>query len=94
LVDSYVGAIGLGYVLVQGVLYFVNIFISPVASWISRNQYGELVARANYSTAFSLKDGLLELIRFALLLLVWFVLLRWLYLGPGQRTASEPDLAG
>ena len=30
LVESFIGAIGLGYLLAQGILHFVNIFASPV----------------------------------------------------------------
>ena len=76
LVESYVGAIALGYLFAQGVLHFVNIFVSPVAGWLSRKQYGELM---HPTTGFSPQDALPELVRFFLLLLVWYVLLRWLY---------------
>jgi hypothetical protein len=40
LVESYVGAIVLGYLFAQGILHFVDIFTTPVAGWISRKQYG------------------------------------------------------
>jgi len=93
LVDSYVGAIALGYVFAQGILHFVSIFVSPVAGWLSRKQYGELVPRTSGSHGFSLQDALPELIRFLLLLLVWSVLLRWLYFKPLKKdtTESVPD---
>ena len=38
LVDSYVGAIGLGYLLAQGILSFVDIFSSPAAGWLMRHE--------------------------------------------------------
>src|SRR6185437_5096899 len=34
LVESYVGAIALGYLLAQVILHFVEIFASPVAVWV------------------------------------------------------------
>ncbi len=90
LVESYVGAIALGYLFAQGILHFVNIFASPVAGWISRKQYGEFVSRTTPLVGFSLRDALPELVRFFLLLLVWFVLLRWLYFKPLKEETSEP----
>jgi hypothetical protein len=90
LVESYVGAIALGYLFAQGILHFVNIFASPVAGWISRKQYGGLVPRTTSLPGFSLQDALPELVRFVLLLLVWLVLLRWLYFKPLKKETSEP----
>jgi hypothetical protein len=90
LVESFVGAIALGYLLAQGILHFVNIFASPVAGWISRKQYGGLAPGTTSLPGFSLQDALPELVRFVLLLLVWFVLLRWLYIRPLKEERSEP----
>lgn len=90
LVGSYVGAIALGYLFAQGILHFVNIFASPVAGWISRKQYGGLVTGTTSLPGFSLQDGLPELVRFVLLLVSWYVLLRWLYFEPPKEETSEP----
>jgi hypothetical protein len=90
LVESYVGAIALGYLLAQVILHFVNIFASPVGGWISRKQYGGLVPGNPALPGFSLQDALPELIRFFVLLLVWSVLLRWLYFRPRTNETSEP----
>lgn len=92
LVESFVGAIGLGYLLAQGILHFVNIFASPVAGWVSRKQYGGLVPRTAPLVGFSLQDALPELVRFLLLLVIWFVLLRWLYFEPLKKERAEPSL--
>jgi hypothetical protein len=98
LVESYVGAVALGYLFAQGVLHFVNIFASPIAGWVSRKQYGGLLPRPSSLPGFSLQDALPELVRFVLLLLVWYVLLRWLYLRPLKRETSDrvpdPEEAG
>jgi hypothetical protein len=90
LVESYVGAIGLGYLFAQCVLHFVNIFATPVAGWVSRKEYGGLMPRTSALTGFSLQDALPEFIRFFLLLLVWYVLLRWLYFKPLNEKTTEP----
>lgn len=90
LIETYVGAIALGYLLAQGILHFVNIFASPVAHWVSRKQYGGLVPGTTTLPGFSLQDALPELVRFLLLLLVWYALLRWLYVKPLAKEISEP----
>ena len=87
LVESYVGAIALGYLLAQDVMHFVNIFASPVASWISRKQLGS--AAPGVATGFSLDPAAPELIKFGLLLLVWFLLMRWLYFKPLEGKSFE-----
>jgi hypothetical protein len=90
--------VALGYLFAQGILHFVNIFVSPVAGWLSRKQYGGLVPGTAALPGFSLQDALPELVRFLLLLLVWFVLLRWLYFKPLKKETSEsvpnPEQAG
>jgi hypothetical protein len=90
LLESYVGAVALGYLFAEAILHFVNIFASPVAGWVSRKQYGEFVSRTTAPTGFSPQDALPELVRFFLLLLVWYVLMRWLYFKPLNKEISEP----
>lgn len=88
LVESFVGAIALGYLLAQTILHFVNIFASPVVGWISRMQYGGLAPKDSHLPGFSFKDALPEVTRFAVLLLVWYVLVRWLYFKPVEESAA------
>ncbi len=90
LVKSYVGAIALGYLFAQGILQFVNIFASPVAGWVSRNEYRGIIPHTAALAGFSLKDALPELVRFFFLLVAWYVLLRWLYFKPLKEETSEP----
>jgi hypothetical protein len=89
LVETFVGAIALGYLLAQGILHFVNIFTSPVTGWVTRNEYREMMPRTASSAGLPLRLALPELIRFSLLLLVWYLLLRWLYFKP-LKDSSEP----
>jgi hypothetical protein len=88
-VESFVGAIALGYLLAQAILDFVNIFASPVVGWISRKWYWGLTQHASALPGFSLQDALPDAVRFFVLLLVWFVLLRWLYFKPLKKETSE-----
>lgn len=88
LVESFVGAIALGYLLAQTVLHFVNIFASPVVGWVSRKQYGGLAPKDFDLPGFSFQDALPELARFLVLLLVWYVLVRWLYFKPAEKETA------
>ena len=88
LVESYVGAIALGYLFAQAVLHFVNIFAAPIAGWISRKQYGGLVPGATTAAGLPLEAALPELVRFFLLAVVWIVLIRWLYFTSLERGSS------
>ncbi|MBI3406203.1 MAG: hypothetical protein HY046_12190 [Acidobacteria bacterium] len=89
LVESFVGAIALGYVLAQCILHFVNIFVSPIAVWVSRNHIRAIIPGGADMGGISLKDALPDLGRFVFLFLVWYLLMRWLYLTPLKTDASE-----
>jgi hypothetical protein len=91
LVESYVGAIGLGYLLAQCILHFVSIFAAPVAGWVSRNDYRAIIPGGAAVAGFSVKDALPDLSRFVLLFVVWYVLVRWLYFTPPKTDAVEPE---
>jgi hypothetical protein len=94
LVESFVGAIALGWMLAEIVAHLVNVFAAPVASWIGRTEYRDVLRTNSYPTAgFLLQDALPELIRFIVLLLVWYVLVRWLYFKPVTNADAEihPD---
>jgi hypothetical protein len=99
LVESFVGAIALGWLLAQGVLHFAYIFSSPIAGWFARREYHRIVDQAvmsptavvGSSTAFSLQDALPELVRSLSILLVAYLLLRWLYFKPIESQTSKPS---
>lgn len=82
LVESFVGAIALGYLLAQAILSFVNIFASPLVHSLSRAELRDLAPRTTPGPVSSLDFAVPELIRFLVLLVVWYVLLRWLYYSP------------
>ncbi len=89
LVNSFVGAIALGWLFAQGILHFAYVFSAPVAGWLTRREYHGMVDRATISTGFSLQDALPELVRSLSLLLVGYLLLRWLYYKPLQPETRE-----
>lgn len=90
LVESFMGAIALGWLLAQAVAHFANIFTVPVARWVTRSEYTGLTGCAIAMTGFSLRDVLPEFVRFVVLLLVWYILLRWLYFKPLKKETTEP----
>ncbi len=90
IVESYVGAIALGYLLAQCILHFVNIFAAPIGGWVSRTEYRDIAPRTASLAGFSFNDALPELVRFFFLLLVWYALFHWLYFKPLKKEASEP----
>lgn len=83
-VQSYVGAIALGWLLADAVMHFAGIFAAPVASWISRREFHEMPGppHPNFSTDFLMLDALPELIRTVAIVVAWLLLFYWLYLRP------------
>jgi hypothetical protein len=89
LVESYVGAIALGYLMAEGIISFGGIFAAPVGTWISRNEFPGLAPSGTLAPFSAFESALPYLIRFVVYLVVWYALLRWLYFTPLQREASE-----
>ncbi len=94
LVESYVGAIGIGMLISQAVVHFASIFSAPIAQWISVRQYRELTLRTDTPVQFSLAAAIPDLIRCAVILSVSCLLLKWLYFSPviSQPTNTERSL--
>jgi len=89
LVDSLIGAIALGWLLADAISHFVAIFTSPVAEWAVRRAYAELGAQTPRPSGIGLKYALPDLIAFIALLLIWYVLLRWLYFKPADEQTAR-----
>ena len=89
LVSSFVGAIALGSVFAQAILHFAYVFSAPIAGWLTRREYHGMVDRVN--AGFSLHDALPELAKSVSLLLVGYLLLRWLYYKSSQSQARLSD---
>ena len=88
LVESFIGAIALGYMLAETVFSLVRVFSSPAAAWSSRNLYRGLVTGLTTSSASPLQTAVSPAIAFVLLLVIWYLLLRWLYFTPVEKEES------
>lgn len=86
LVESFIGVIALGYLFAEAILYFVNIFTTSLAVWVGR------ITPPPFSPGGrgSLEVVLRPVTSFVVLLLVWYILLRWLYFTPPKRATSDP----
>lgn len=91
LVESFVGAIALGYLLAEVVLYFVSVFTSPVSAWATQKLYRGLVPGTTAFSSTYLRAAGSSAVGFVLLLLVWYLLLRWLYFSPLKKEGSVPN---
>jgi hypothetical protein len=89
LVKSFVGAIALGWIFAQGILHFAYIFSSPVGAWVSRRQFHGTLDHATITTGFSFQDALPEVAKSFALLIVGYLLLRWLYFKPLEESSQE-----
>lgn len=89
LVDSYIGAIALGWLLAEDILHFVGIFGAPVGAWVSQNTYRAITQKSAGAEGFPFEAAFPELVRAFLLFLIWFALFRWLYLKPSRLDSSE-----
>jgi hypothetical protein len=85
LVESFIGVIALGYLFAEAILYFVNIFTASVAVWVGRNSPHPFAPGMS-----PLGTVLRPATAFVVLLLIWYLLLRWLYFSPPKRTTSDP----
>ena len=80
LVSSYVGTIAVGWVFAQGILHFAATFSAPVTAWIARKEYRYITEQSTVK-GFALRDGVPDLVRSIALLVLGYLLLRWLYFG-------------
>ena len=90
LVDNYIGAIALGWLLAQDIVHFVRIFSAPVAAWVSQNTYRAMTQKSTSASDFPFQASFPELVKTFLLFGIWFVLFRWLYSKPLRGNSLEP----
>ena len=84
LVSSYVGAIGIGWILADAALRIAYGFSAPVTQWIARHEYRELANNA-WPNQILLRDAVPDLVRALGLLIMGYFLLRWLYMRPAGK---------
>jgi hypothetical protein len=94
LVDSFVGAIAVGWLFAQGIVSFCGIFTVPLQFWFQM-QNRQYMSGMTFSPSFPVDMAIPSLLTALLLLVVAFVLLRWLYypaaIEPDCEESSEPE---
>ena len=85
LVESFVGAIGIGFLLSQMVGHFANTLAYSASNWLvqSSSLNGVLVRR------FQAETIIVEFVRGVVLLLVGYLLLYWLYFPKSAREEQD-----
>ena len=94
LVQSFVGAIALGWIFSQAVVHLAYVFSAPIAGWLSRREYQRFADHAIGQTRFFMQDSLPELVKAVSLLLLGYLLLRWLYFNPEAVAHNAADREG
>jgi fructose-specific phosphotransferase system IIC component len=93
LVDSFVGAIAVGWLFAEGVARFVTSFTTPLTEWIIEQMRYQQMPRFSRPIAFRpqfpFQIMIPQLIAGALLILIAYLLLRWLYFEPSEKQNSE-----
>lgn|GEM_PF-650523 len=86
LVESYIGAIGVGWIFAQGLINLVGAVVTPLSVWfvdaVGNHQNGANSFDAPEPAQFSLAPAVPSLMWAAMFLLLSFILLRWLYMQP------------
>ncbi len=91
LVESFLGALALGWLFAWAILDFVSIFSAPVTNWISRNEYrqAKISGLDGIPATLFLKDALPYVVSSFALFLIGYLLLRWLYFKPLPKSAPS-----
>lgn len=90
LVESFVGAIGLGFLVSQILAHFANTLAYAASNWLvqSSSVNGVMVRRFNAETI------IVEFVRGIVLLLVGYLLLYWLYFPKSSREEQDDNPSG
>src|SRR5437016_305111 len=89
LVESFVGAIALGWLLAQAITHCAHTIIAPLISWLLRDEYRAMTGHSVRPAALLLKDFVPELLRALALLIIGYFLLRWLFFVPVERATGS-----
>jgi hypothetical protein len=84
LVDSYVGAIALGWLFAEGITRFVSIVTEPFQSWLAQRQFWKANHFSSATPGYPFPEALSLLLMSLFLLLIAYGLLRWLYYPPQE----------
>ena len=88
LVESFAGAIAIGFLIAQGIQRMAYVVSDPLTRWIAARIQGEEAARIWRNTVpqrFTFELALPQLFVALFLLSMAFVLVRWLYFPAGDQ---------
>jgi hypothetical protein len=91
LVDSYVGAVALGYLLGEGVEEISTVFIAPFSEWVQLKELHRILPQGAPDPGFGPLASLPHLAHGIFYVLIALALLRWLYYPAKVETLSRPD---
>lgn len=89
LVESYVGAIALGYLLAESVLYLINAIAAPETAWAQQQYRAGLPGHVSWAT-LAQTYAIDPLVKFIILIVLWYILLGWLYFEKPSKQSSAP----
>ena len=89
LVESFVGAIALGWLLAQSLSHFAATFTSPLAALAMQKQMQAFQSSSPRWENAALQRAILELVTAVSLFALSYILLRWLYYKPVQEQLIE-----
>jgi hypothetical protein len=89
LVDSYVGAIALGYLFGEGVEQLAMVVSAPFSEWIGLKELHRIYPQGSADAGFSFRASVGPLIHGVFFLLAGLALLRWLYYPAKVKVPSE-----
>lgn len=89
LVESYVGVILVGWLLAEGMVHVAGILTAPIFSWVTQREFRTITPFSHAARPFPFQAALPDVIGAALLLLIGYGLLRWLYFPRAEREASN-----
>jgi hypothetical protein len=92
LLESYVGAIALGYLIGYGFIHLANVFTDPVTQWVVQIIFPAMRLNSGSGMDVYLKSALQQLLAAAFPLLLGYVLLRWLYFRPKGSPAASTEM--
>ncbi|HEV2288943.1 MAG TPA: hypothetical protein VGR81_08325 [Candidatus Acidoferrales bacterium] len=89
LVESYIGAIALGYLLAESILYLISFVAAPETAWAQQQYRSALSVHVSWA-ALAGAYAIDPLVKFIILIVLWYILLRWLYLEKPATQTSAP----
>jgi|ERR1017187_2108946 hypothetical protein len=90
LVDSYVGAIALGYLLAEGTEHIINVFTAPFSEWVALKELHRITPQSVSEPGLSIRSSLPHLVHGFFYVFIGLALLHWLYYPAKVKVPKEP----